>query len=557
MPPPTYVVSPTSLPLPHRNRLYNSTMDPSDDLSSLQSQAHAQVLHLQGQLTALPPSAETQDLLQVLHLHAGQLQACHTPLNPFIMIGFFHTVLKLLAQLTECAGQRSSKARENLIVNTAKLNAMVSSWDRAAYETPSDDLLALPRDHERWKRLSEHTEIRAANDPAAQRSFIQDAYKSAIWAHAFISKGQQYKDPTMRKIMTGFYVFYYSLNAQAAYHQARLNFASPPLDSIVTLARAQDSVLARALLTNPLKTECNRLVYLCRQSSRMLEKPESETIPVRVVSASRIAFQKSLEPALFPLPQDPTLPSTRPNKVVLHVHGGGFMSMSTALYVSYLQKWSLDISGAVFFSVDYRLAPENPYPAGLDDVWQTYKWLVNEVREELDIDTTKILVMGDSAGGHLAIGCVLRAIQAGIRVPDGLVLPYPPLNMDPDHYTPSFTLSLDDMVMNYTFLKSCQAAYVQSSALDPRNDPFLSPVSASLDLLRQFPPTRILVGTLDPLMDDCLRFAERLLEAGVDTRLSLFEGAVHGGPRDLVKIENEDVKALPQRTSNYLQELLS
>ncbi len=532
-------------------------MDSSDDLSSLQSQTHSQVQHLQVQLTALPTSAETQDLLQVLHLHAGQLQACHNPLNPFIMIGFFHTVLKLLAQLGECVGQKSSKARENMIVNTAKLNAMVSSWERAAYETPSDDLLALPRDHERWKRLSEHTEIRAATDPTTQRSLIQDAYKSAIWAHAFISKGQEYKDLTMRKIMTGFYVFYYSLNTSAAYHQARLNFANPHLESIVTLARAQDSVLARALLTMPLKTECNQLIYLCRQSSRMLHKPESETIPLRVVSTTRLAFQKSSEPALFPLPQDPSLPPSRPNKIVLHIHGGGFMAMSTALYSAYLQKWALDIPGSVFFSVDYRLAPEYPYPAGLDDVWRAYQWMVNEVREELDIDTTKILVMGDSAGGHLAIGCVLRAIQAGTRVPDGLVLPYPPLNMDPDHYTPSFTLSLDDMVMNYTFLKSCQAAYVQNSALDPKNDPFLSPVSAPLDLLRQFPPTRILVGTLDPLMDDCLRFAERLLEAGVDTRLSLFEGAVHGSPRDLSKVENEDMKALPQRTSSYLQELLS
>ena len=532
-------------------------MEVSDDLGSLQSQTEAQVFHLQAQVQCLAPTEETQDLLQVLHIHSIQLQSCRVPLNPFIMIGFFHTVLKLLAQLGECLAQKSSKARENLIVNTAKLNAMVSSWDRAAYEIGPDDLLALPRDHERWKRLSEHTEIRPAVDPISQRSLIQDSYKSAIWAHAFISKGLQFANTTMRKIMTGFYVFYYSLNTSAAYHQARLNFASPHLDSIVTLARTQDSVLARALLTNSLKTECNRLIYLCRKSNRIVSKPESETIPVRVISTHRLAFQKSFEPELFAFPKEQEPSLSRPNKVILHVHGGGFMAMSSALYVSYLQNWAMDVQGSVVFSVDYRLAPENPYPAGLDDVWQTYTWLLNSVREELDLDYTKLVLIGDSAGGHLAIGCVLRAIQNGFRLPDGLVLPYPPLNMEPDHYTPSFTLSLDDMVMNYTFLKSCQAFYVQSAGLDPRNDPFLSPVSASLDLLRQFPPTRILVGTLDPLMDDCLRFSERLLEAGVDTRLSIFEGAVHGVPRDLAKMENEDMKALPHRVISYLQEFLS
>ena len=231
--------------------------------------------------------------------------------------------------------------------------------------------------------------------------------------------------------------------------------------------------------------------------------------------------------------------------------------MSSALYVTYMQQWAIDVSQSVVFSVDYRLAPEDPYPAGLDDVWQTYSWLINSVREELDIDFSKLILIGDSAGGHLAIGCVLRAIQSGSRLPDGLVLPYPALNLDPDHYTPSLTLSLDDMVMNYTFLKSCQAFYIQNSSLDPRNDPYLSPVCTSLDLLRHFPPTRLLIGTLDPLMDDCFRFTERLIDAGVDTRLTLFEGAVHGVPRDLSKVENEDIRALPMQVLAYLQELSS
>ena len=325
----------------------------------------------------------------------------------------------------------------------------------------------------------------------------------------------------------------------------------------MTLSRCEDSVAVKMLESSPFKVATNRMIFICRESSRVSYKPETATIPVRVVSAQPLTFSKSSPSSLFssstPVPSD----CPRPTKVVLHMHGGGFISMSSGGHLPYLQKWVLDNPNSVVFSVDYRLAPEHPYPAGLDDVWNVYTWIVNHARDEVDVEPGKIVMAGDSAGGHIAVACTSRAIQSGGRVPDGLLLPYPALCMDPDHYTPSLTLSLDDMVLNYTFLKSCLAAYLQDSTLDPAADPKLSPIYAPISLLAKFPPTRLLVGTLDPLMDDCLRFAEKLLEAHADVRLSVFENIIHGGMNHMIKMENEDITALCLRTSAYLTDLFA
>ena len=76
-------------------------------------------------------------------------------------------------------------------------------------------------------------------------------------------------------------------------------------------------------------------------------------------------------------------------------------------------------------SVDYRLAPDYPYPEALDDCWQTYNWVLEHMEHTLGIKPTKIILAGDSAGGNLALGVTLLAIKNNVRVPDGLMLAYP------------------------------------------------------------------------------------------------------------------------------------
>ena len=86
--------------------------------------------------------------------------------------------------------------------------------------------------------------------------------------------------------------------------------------------------------------------------------------------------------------------------IMIHIHGGGFIAMSSSSHQSYTRKWANEI-GIPIFSIDYRLSPENAYPAALNDVWQAYYWLVNNITTYFGIKPEKIIVSGDSAGGNL------------------------------------------------------------------------------------------------------------------------------------------------------------
>lgn len=77
------------------------------------------------------------------------------------------------------------------------------------------------------------------------------------------------------------------------------------------------------------------------------------------------------------------------------------------------------------FSIDYRLAPENPYPLGFDDVWQAYNWLLNNCSNYFGIEPKHVFLSGDSAGGNLSAAITIACIKKGIRIPDGLFLMYP------------------------------------------------------------------------------------------------------------------------------------
>jgi len=112
------------------------------------------------------------------------------------------------------------------------------------------------------------------------------------------------------------------------------------------------------------------------------------------------------------------------NSIIIHVHGGGFIAMSSTTHENYLRKWTNNL-GVPIFSIDYRLAPEHPYPNSLDDVWQAYNWIVNNAAQEFEIEVNKIILVGDSAGGNLVLGLVYLLIVLQKRIPDALFLAYP------------------------------------------------------------------------------------------------------------------------------------
>jgi len=212
--------------------------------------------------------------------------------------------------------------------------------------------------------------------------------------------------------------------------------------------------------------------------------------------------------------------------IVVHFHGGGFVSMSSGSHQSYTRQWSKKLKKPVF-SVDYRLAPENPYPAALDDCWQAYNWIINYSQDILGVKPNKIILAGDSAGGNLALGVAVLAIKCGVRVPDGLFLAYPALRLEPKAYSPSLMLALEDQLVPYSLLRLCLQAYVPNGA-DPAKDPLLSPVLLSNDLLEKLPPIRMMVGDTDPLHDECWRFTDKLRKLNKDVHLTVYKDMCHG-----------------------------
>ena len=160
-------------------------------------------------------------------------------------------------------------------------------------------------------------------------------------------------------------------------------------------------------------------------------------------------------------------------------------------------------------SIDYSLAPENPYPKGLDDCWQAYKWVVNYAETMFDITMDKIILVGDSAGGNLALGLTYLSIINNLRLPSALFLFYPALRFHMDYFTPSLLMSVNDVILPFHFLLFCVEAYMDKYF--NKDDFFLNPLLAPLELIRKLPYTRIIGGSSDPLRDDFLRFTKLLM----------------------------------------------
>ena len=243
------------------------------------------------------------------------------------------------------------------------------------------------------------------------------------------------------------------------------------------------------------------------------------------------------------------------DRVIIHVHAGGFIAMTSRSHQNYIRKWAVETKTPIL-CVDYRLAPKYPFPCALDDVWQTYVWVVNHAEEYLGITPKKIILAGDSAGGNLAMGCALRAIETGIRRPDGLLLNYPALNMWKEAFTPSFLISLDDVIMHHTFLKLCHDCYLPDRLLDTKDNKYVSPLFAEDSLLSQFPPTRLMIGTKDPLIDDCWRLVERLDSVHVNVKMTIFTGLIHGGMNSSIRNGVQDGIRMVDQGGVYLKDLL-
>lgn len=207
---------------------------------------------------------------------------------------------------------------------------------------------------------------------------------------------------------------------------------------------------------------------------------------------------------------------------VLFLHGGGWV-VGDLDGVDALCRALANRTGAVVVSVDYRLAPEHPFPAALDDAWTVLTWL-HEHAHELGADPDRLAVAGESAGANLAAAAARRAhADPGAAHPRlrAQLLAYPALDgalatASYDELGTGFGLTRDQMRWYWD-------AYAPGGAARaPEASPLRAPDLAGL------PAAVIVQAELDPLLDDGLDYAQRLRAAGVDADVHVWPGMVHG-----------------------------
>lgn len=209
-----------------------------------------------------------------------------------------------------------------------------------------------------------------------------------------------------------------------------------------------------------------------------------------------------------------------PHPIVMFVHGGGWALGSIALSDT-LCRALCRTSGALVASVGYRLAPEHPFPVGLNDGYTVLEWL-HKNASDLDADPALIAVCGDSAGGNLAAALALMARDLGGPSLALQLLIYPAL--DPALSSRSFESLAVGFGLTRSDMQFFWELYLKSSK--DFDNPYASPLHARS--LKGVAPALIVTAELDPLVDEGELYGERLRAAGVPARTVRYDGMVHG-----------------------------
>ena len=204
---------------------------------------------------------------------------------------------------------------------------------------------------------------------------------------------------------------------------------------------------------------------------------------------------------------------------MVFIHGGGWTVGDLDTYDGQARMHAAG-ADAVVIAVDYRLAPEHPFPAAVEDVWAAAQWLTASAAE-IGVDASRIAVAGDSAGGNLAAVVAQSARDAGIPLRFQLLW-YPSTTFDTS--LPSFAENANAPILDLASCKGFSRWYVGDLDL---TDPPVTLVPARGELAG-LPPAYIAVAGHDPLRDDGARYAELLDAAGVPVELHLAETLVHG-----------------------------
>ncbi|MFO1070355.1 MAG: alpha/beta hydrolase [Geminicoccaceae bacterium] len=212
-----------------------------------------------------------------------------------------------------------------------------------------------------------------------------------------------------------------------------------------------------------------------------------------------------------------TTPAASADRAVVFLHGGGYISGSLDSH-RHLSAELGRACGARALAVDYRRAPENPFPAAHDDVFAAYRWLL-----EQGLAPGRIAVVGESAGGGLTVALLAGARAAGLPPPAcaTCIAPWVDLADSAPSYAEKDAV---DPLIHKGYLDELAGLYLQGASV---TDPRASPIHADLAGL---PPLLIHVGSCETLLDDAVGLARRAGAAGVDVTLRIWPGMIHAFP---------------------------
>jgi acetyl esterase len=211
---------------------------------------------------------------------------------------------------------------------------------------------------------------------------------------------------------------------------------------------------------------------------------------------------------------------SRPLPVLVYFHGGGWVIGGLDTHDVPCRVLA-NRAGCALVSVDYRLAPENKFPAAPEDCYAATRW-VAENAASIGADASRLAIGGDSAGGNLAAVVALMARDRGGPSIVHQLLVYPVTDVGQD--TPSYR----DNAEGYLLTAADMAWFWNHYLAKPGDgeNPYASPLRAKS--LRDLPPAHVITAELDPLRDEGEQYAARLKEAGVEVQLSRYDGMIHG-----------------------------
>jgi len=308
-----------------------------------------------------------------------------------------------------------------------------------------------------------------------------------------------------------------------------LRFAAPAFRVVLALPEP----VQRLLAGRPIRSEGQTMATDVQASLRLMKvtrEPEFASLPIaegRAQVLRMTALAGGTQPigavhqmAVGDRQARLYVPSgtSSPGPLLVWFHGGGWVYGDLDSHDPAC-RFLAERSGVRVLSVDYRLAPEHPFPAAYDDCLASYRWVV-EHAESLGADPARLAVGGDSAGGTLAAATALAAAREGLPLAWQLLL-YPGTDMRGG--TESRARYNEGLVLTQEFMDIAKACYLPGPGdeLDPRASPLLAEVPAGLA------PAYVATAGFDPVRDEGEAYARKLADAGVEIELRRFPDQIH------------------------------